>query len=115
MIMAALHTVNHNKLFLTRYPPLRQIKSGSEQGAVISTFGPADLRLWPSPTVVNKRCYSKPDALRGHRNRYEPPQIASQVCGKSILPVEAEANMGHGPFRHSVPSNRLKRSSLGVR
>jgi len=30
MIMAALHTVNHNKLTLTRYQLLRQIKSGSE-------------------------------------------------------------------------------------
>jgi hypothetical protein len=30
MIMAALHTVNQNKLYLTRYKLLRQIKSGSE-------------------------------------------------------------------------------------
>jgi hypothetical protein len=36
MIMAALHTVNHNKLPLTRYRLLRQIKSGSEKGATIS-------------------------------------------------------------------------------
>jgi SAM-dependent methyltransferase len=30
MIMAALHTVNHNILSPTRYQLLRQIKSGSE-------------------------------------------------------------------------------------
>ena len=31
MIMATLHIVNHSKLSLTRYKPLRQIKSGAER------------------------------------------------------------------------------------
>ena len=38
MIMAALHTVNHNKLSLTRYQLLRQIKLSRNKGAVDFNF-----------------------------------------------------------------------------
>src|SRR5712691_11070681 len=68
MIMAALHTVNHNKLSLTRYQLLRQIKSGSKLRCGDFTFRTCRYETTASD-VVNKRCHSKPNDFRTHWRR----------------------------------------------